>query len=278
MTAPEPILAAVPDQALEDLLEALFAHYHQDFRGYARASLKRRVAHSMPRYGCATMESLQARLLKQPDTFSDFLRFITVQVSQMFRNPSYFRALREVVLPVLATYPSLKIWVAGCSTGEEAYSLAILLREEALLERSIIYATDISTPSLERAQDGVYGIDRLAEFTVNYQQTAPRANLADYYLARYGSVTFDRSLKGHIVFSDHSLATDNVFSEVQLISCRNVLIYFDMPLQNRAVRLFKESLCRSGFLGLGARENLRFVSEGDAFREFVREDRIYQRC
>src|SRR6266542_708445 len=209
--------------------------------------------------------------------FPVLLDFLTVPVSEMFRDPPYFRALREKVVPLLRTYPSLKVWVAGCSTGEEVYSLAILLREEGLLARTLIYATDINPQTLEKAEAGVYEVERIAGFTDNPQPSGARSSLCDYYTAAYGRAVFDKSLREHIVFSDHSLATDSVFAEVQLVSCRNVLIYFNRALQDRALGLFRDALCRKGFLGVGARESLRFSSHADAFEELVREDRIFQK-
>lgn len=262
---------------LKLLVDAIYLKYHYDFRSYAVASLKRRVAAAMARFGCATVSQLQDRLLHDPAAFAQMLDFLTVQVSEMFRDPAYFRSLRETVVPLLRTYPSLKVWVAGCSAGEEVYSLAILLREEGLLERTLIYATDINPQALARAEAGVYDIDRLAGFTANHGRSGARTSLSDYYTAAYGLAVFDKSLRQHIVFSDHSLATDSVFAEVQLVSCRNVLIYFDRPLQERAIGLFREALCRKGFLGLGSKESLRFTSHADAFEEIVRSDRIYRK-
>jgi chemotaxis protein methyltransferase CheR len=205
------------------------------------------------------------------------LDYLTVQVSDMFRDPAYFRAIREQVVPLLRTYPSLKIWVAGCSGGEEAYSLAILLREEGLLSRSLIYATDINPRTLHSAAAGVFDAARVAGFTQNHHRSGARSSLSDYYTAAYGRAVFDKSLKDHIVFSDHSLATDSVFAEVQLVSCRNVLIYFNRVLQERALGLFRESLCRQGFLGIGTKESIRFSAQAADFIEFVRDERIYQR-
>ena len=271
-------VAGIDEIELEVLLEAIFRRYHQDFRGYARASLRRRVGQALIKFACATISRLQERLLHEPATFTEFLTFITVQVSDMFRDPAFFRVFRRMVVPNLATYPAIKLWVAGCSSGEEAYSFAILLREEGLLDRSLIYATDISTESLDRARAGVFPIDRMAQFTSNYQQAGGRQSFSDYYTAAYQAATMDRSLKERLVFSDHSLATDQVFTEVQVVSCRNVLIYFDRPLQDRAIGLFSGSLCRRGFLGLGARESLRFAAERSGFRELAPEERIYQRC
>jgi chemotaxis protein methyltransferase CheR len=259
------------------LIDAIYLKYHYDFRGYAAASLRRRLRAAMVRFGCETMSQLQDRLLHDADTFPVLLGFLTVPVSEMFRDPPYFRSLRERVAPVLRTYPSLKIWVAGCSTGEEAWSLAILLREEGLLTRSLIYATDINPETLEKAASGVYDVERVAGFSENHRRSGARTSLSDYYTAAYGRAVLDRSLGEHIVFSDHSLATDSVFAEVQLVSCRNVLIYFTRALQDRAVGLFRDALCRRGFLGIGAKESLRFSVHADAFTELVREDRIYQK-
>jgi chemotaxis protein methyltransferase CheR len=205
------------------------------------------------------------------------ISFLTVQVSALFRDPPYFRAIRESVLPHLRTYPSLKVWVAGCSAGEELYSLAILFREEGLEERTIFYGTDISPDALAKAEAGVYDLDRIPAFTQNHRASGGKSSLSDYYTAAYGAAVFDRSLRRRAVFSDHSLVTDAVFAEVQLVSCRNVLIYFDRDLQDRAIGLFKDSLVRKGFLGLGSKESLRFSRHADAFDDFVREERIYQK-
>jgi chemotaxis protein methyltransferase CheR len=259
------------------LIDAIYLKYHYDFREYATASLKRRLAAAAARFSCQTLSQLQDKVLHEPGIFPELLDFLTVQVSEMFRDPTYFRAMREQVIPLLRTYPSLKVWVAGCSTGEEVYSLAILLHEEGLLKRTLIYATDINPKALERAQAGVYGIDRIPTFTENHRKSGARTSLSDYYTAAYGGALLDKALRRHIVFSDHSLATDSVFAEVQLVSCRNVLIYFDRNLQNRAIGLFQEALCHKGFLGIGAKESLRVSSHAEAFREFAQTDRIYQK-
>jgi chemotaxis protein methyltransferase CheR len=251
--------------------------YHYDFRGYTAASLRRRMKAASNRFSCATLSQLQDRVLHEPEVFPTLLDYLTVQVSEMFRDPSYFRSLREQVVPLLRTYPSLKVWVAGCSAGEEAYSLAILLHEEGVLSRTIIYATDINPHTLSKAEAGIFDIDRMAGFTLNHRASGATSSLSDYYTAAYGRALFDKSLKDRIVFSDHSLATDSVFAEVQLISCRNVLIYFNRELQDRALGLFHESLCRQGFLGLGSKETLRFSSEADGFDPFVKHERIYQK-
>jgi len=258
------------------LLDAIYHRYHYDFRAYAMPSLKRRLRSAMQRFRCDSLAQLQDRALQEPALFPGLLDYLTVHVSEMFRDPSYFRALRESVLPVLRTYPSLKVWVAGCSAGEEAYSMAILLHEEGLLERSLIYATDINPRALQRAEAGVFDVASIAGFTDNHRRSGAPVSLSDYYTAAYDSAVFNQSLKRHIVFSDHSLATDSVFAEVQLVSCRNVLIYFDRGLQERAVGLFRDALCHGGFLGIGSKESLRFSRHADAFATVSAEDRIYR--
>lgn len=259
------------------LLEAIYLRFHYDFRHYAPASMERRLSLAMRRFGCRSLSGLQERVLHEAGVFPELLSFLTIVVSDMFRDPGFYRALREKVVPFLQTYPSLKIWAAGCSTGEEVHSLAILLQEEGLLDRSLIYATDINPEALRKARAGIYELDRIAGFSEAYRAAGGRASLADYYTAAYGSAVFDKALRRNIVFSDHSLATDTVFAEVQLITCRNVLIYFDRALQNRAIGLFRDALCRKGFLGLGAKETLRFSDYAAAFSEFARAERIYQK-
>ncbi|AXB76026.1 protein-glutamate O-methyltransferase CheR [Novosphingobium sp. P6W] len=270
------------DEKIEDieirlLLEALYRRYHYDFRNYAQASIKRRLRQARDRQGVATYSALQDKLLHDPAAAAGVLRFLTVQVSDFFRDPTYFKAIREKVVPHLKTYPSLKVWIAGCSAGEELHSLAILFREEGLEDRTLFYATDINQDALEAASRGIYPLDRMKAFTENYRLSGGKASLSDYYSTGYGGAVFDKSLRERVVLSDHSLVTDAVFSEMQLISCRNVMIYFDRDLQDRAVGLFRDSLGRGGFLGLGSKETLRFSEHVDAFSEFVREEKIYQR-
>lgn len=267
----------VEDLEIGLLLEALFQRYHYDFRNYARASIKRRLVQARDQMGFPSLSAMQESLLHDPSVLDRLLGYLTVQVSEMFRDPSYFRTLREKVLPHLRTYPSLKVWVAGCSHGEEVYSLAILFREEGLEERTIFYATDINPAALQAAEAGVYPLDQLRRFTANHQKAGGKSSLSDYYTADYRRAIFDKTLRSRVVFSDHSLVTDAVFGEMHLISCRNVLIYFDRPLQDRAIGLFRDSLVRKGFLGLGSKESLRFSRHAGAFAEFVREDKIYQR-
>ncbi len=265
------------DLEIRLLLEAIHAKYHYDFRGYTQASLKRRLMQAKERFQCQTLSQLQDRVLHDETVLPGLLSYLTVQVSELFRDPPYFRALRERVIPHLRTYPSLKIWVAGCSTGEEVYSLAILFREEGLEDKTLIYGTDISPDALKSAESGRYDLNRIPLFSENHRLSGGKSSLSEYYTAGYGSVVFDKSLRKRTVFSDHSLVSDSVFAEVQLISCRNVLIYFQEEFQNRAIRLFKESLSRKGFLGLGSKESLRFSEYADGFDEFARSERIYQK-
>jgi len=259
------------------IVEAVYRKYHYDFRDYAEASLKRRLLNAMKRLGYSTLSELQGRVLRDAAIFPTLLADLTVQVSDMFRDPGYFLALRQQVVPMLRTYPSLKVWVAGCSQGEEAYSLAILLKEEGLFDRAQIYATDINPDALERARAGIYPIERIAGFTENHRRSGATSSLSDHYTAAYDRAVFDKSLRARIVFSDHSLATDSVFAEMHLISCRNVLIYFTRKLQDRAVALFRDSLCRKGYLGIGSKESLRFSTHADAFDVVSQAERIYQR-
>jgi chemotaxis protein methyltransferase CheR len=260
----------VDDDALFDieirlLLEAVFLRYQYDFRDYAVTSLRRRMHKALEDFGCESLAELQQRVLRDEALFNRMLQYFTVQVSEMFRDPPYFRALREQVVPVLRTYPSLKIWVAGCSSGEEVWSLAIVLAEEELLERSLIYATDINARALTRAETGIYPVQRMAGFSRNYLDAGGHGSLGDWYTAGYDNAVLHRRLRERVVFADHSLATDSVFSEVHLVSCRNVLIYFNKALQDRAVGLFREALVHRGFIGLGAGESLRYGQHADAF-------------
>ena len=270
-------LEKVEDIEVRLLLEALYSRYHYDFRNYAMASVKRRLRQAREQMGYDTLSALQESLLRDANLLPRLLGYLTVQVSEMFRDPSYFRAIREKVVPHLRTYPSLKVWIAGCSSGEELYSLAILFREEGLEQRTLFYATDINQQALAQAEAGVFGLDRIRLFTENHRQSGGKSSLSDYYSAAYGRASFDKTLRQNVLFSDHSLVTDAVFGEMHLISCRNVMIYFDRALQDRALGLFKDSLARKGFLGLGAKESLRFSVHAPAFAEFVRDEKIYQR-
>ena len=259
------------------LLEAIYLRYHYDFRGYSLDSMARRLGKAKEHFKCRSYSLLQDRVLHEPSVFPELMSYLTVQVSEMFRDPSYFRSLREYVVPYLKTYPSLKVWVAGCSTGEELFSLAILFREEGLESRTMFYGTDINSEALRKAERGMYSLARIPVFTQNHRLSGGRSSLSDYYTAAYGAAIFDKSLCDRAVFSDHSLVSDTVFAEVQLISCRNVLIYFDQELRDRALGLFKDALSRKGFLGLGSKESLVTSRYAGAFTQCVRRERIYEK-
>jgi chemotaxis protein methyltransferase CheR len=281
VAAPVTALPPAADaQALTDLeidlfLEGIYRRYRHDFRQYARPTLRRRLAQALDLLGYGSLSLLQHAVLRDTAMLAQVLRYLTVQVSNLFRDPEFYQAVRTQVVPVLRTYPSLKIWVAGCSTGEEVTSLAILLEEEGLLQRTLVYATDVSTEALRAAELGVYEIDRAQDFSRNYQLGGGKRSLSDYYTAAYDGIAFDRRLRANVVFSDHSLATDSVFAEVHLVTCRNVLIYFDAPLRDRAVGLFRESLVRRGFLALGSKERLRGCAHAPAFSELDRANRLF---
>ena len=265
------------DLEIELLVEAIYRKYSYDFRHYAKASLRRRILDALAKLDVSSVSLLQHGILRDKHLFTKLLTQLTVPVSDLFRDPGYFRALREHVVPMLATYPSTKIWVAGCSTGEEVYSLAILLEEAQLLDRTLIYATDINPEALRTAEAGVYAVDRVPAFTRNYQRASGARSLADYYTAAYGRMVFDRRLRARVTFSDHCLATDAVFAEVHLVSCRNVLIYFDEQLQERTIDLFHQSLAPRGFLGLGSHERLDTARNRGRFEDVAPAERVYRR-
>jgi len=265
------------DIELRLLIEAIYLKYSYDFRDYSGASVKRRVHHALLQLDCATISALQERVLHDPSAFMQLLQYLTIPVSEMFRDPGHFLAIRQEVVPLLKTYPSIKIWIAGCSTGEEVYSMAILLREEGLLERTIIYATDINPHSLEKAKQGIFTLDNVRTYADNYRASGGKRDFTEYYNSAYGYAIFDKTLRENVTFADHSLATDSVFSETQLISCRNVLIYFNKKLQDRAFGLFHESLCHRGFLVLGSKETLDFSAYGKRFEALVKQERIYRK-
>jgi chemotaxis protein methyltransferase CheR len=264
------------DEEIAALLETIYSRYQYDFRSYAMASLRRRLRVALDRLHLGSLAALHALIEVGPDEFASLLQFLTVQVSDMFRDPTFFRYFREQIVPVLHTYPSLKIWIAGCGMGEEVYSFAILLREEGLLDRTILYATDISPAALDSARAGVYPLERIALFTENHRKSGATHSLSEHYQAAYGAARFDPLLRRNIVFSDHSLATDSVFAEINVVSCRNVLIYFNRELQNRALALMTDSLCRRGFLGLGDKETIKFSAHADRYATLATDQRWYQ--
>jgi len=266
------------EREVDALLYAIYDRRHYDFRRYARASLRRRLSLALTELCCESLPDLQNKVLADDHAFGELVRILTVPVSEMFRDPSFFLAFREQVVPELHTYPSLKLWVAGCSSGEEVYSLAIVLAEEGLLDRSLIYATDINEESLGRARAGVYPIDRMQLFSDNYFKSGGKHSLSHYYTAAYRGVALARSLIGSVVFSDHSLATDSVFSEVQIVTCRNVMIYFDRSLQDHVLGLFCDALSRRGFLGLGSKETVVFSAHAGCFSALPAREGWFRRC
>jgi chemotaxis protein methyltransferase CheR len=263
---------------MELLLEAIYRHYGYDFRNYAPSSLRRRLRKRLDAEGLSTFSALQERVLHDPVAMAGLLRDMSVSVTGMFRDPTFFRSLREQVVPMLRTYPSVRIWHAGCATGEEVYAMAILLEEEGLYERSRLYATDMNAEALERARTGIYPIARMREYTTSYQQAGGTRSFSDYYTASYGAALFDARLRDNVLFAQHNLATDTSFSEFNVILCRNVLIYFDRELKERTLRLFGDSLSPFGFLCLGRRESLRFTNVEQEFDEVDPKERIYRRA
>lgn len=259
------------------LLEAIFEKYSYDFRGYSMPSVKRRLETALSYFNVNSLSRIQEKVIHDPAFFSELLQFMTIPTTEMFRDPDFFYKIKTQVFPVLETYPSLKIWIAGCSTGEEIYSYSILLHEAGLLGRSTIYATDINPVSLMKAELGILPLEKIRDFEENYKRSGGEKNLKDYITSNDQSAMFHRFLKENVVFADHSLATDSAFSEMHLISCRNVLIYFERELQNRAIGLFTESLARKGFLGLGSKETLRFSSFESEYEEFCGNEKIYRK-
>jgi len=262
---------------IELLVEAIFKKYGYDFRNYSRASLKRRIKNKLIFSGLENLSVMQHKILYDRKFFESVLLDLTINVTEMFRDPSFYRALREKVIPVLKTYPFIKIWHAGCATGEEVYSMAILLKEENLLSKAMLYATDLDDKVLKTAREGIYPLDRIKEYTQNYQKTNSSKTFSDYYTAKYEAAIMDSSLKKNIVFSQHNLVTDGIFGEMNLIICRNVLIYFDKHLQNRVLQLFNDSLTRKGILCLGSKETINFSMVKDLFTEYDGKEKIYKR-
>ncbi|OQY12575.1 MAG: chemotaxis protein CheR [Desulfobacteraceae bacterium 4572_19] len=259
------------------LIDAVKLKYGYDFSDYADASLTRRVKKSMDEASLTKVSELIPHILYDKDFFHAFFLNLSVNVTEMFRDPLFFLALREKVIPYLKTFPFVKIWSAGSSTGEEVYSLAILLKEEGLYEKSMIYATDFNDVVLDIAKKGIYSIDSIKKNTLNYQKSGGKTSFGNYYHADYDLAIFDKALKENIVFANHNLVTDEMFGEMNLILCRNVLIYFNMDLQDRVFTLFKNSLRPNGFLALGSRETIEFSTIASEFVPTVKERKIYQK-
>ena len=265
------------DLEIDLLLEGVFRRYGFDFRQYSRASLRRRLWRRAEFERVPTISALQERVLHDPSVMEALLLDLSINVTAMYRDPTFYRALRYRVVPLLRTYPFVRIWNAGCSTGEETWSLAILLHEEGLLERTRIYATDINEAVVQRARQGLFPLDKMQEYTENYLAAGGQRAFSEYYVAAYEHAQFDRGLADNVVFAQHNLVQDRSFNEFQLIVCRNVLIYFDKPLQNRVHGLFHESLVRFGVLALGHKESIAFSPHEDDYEVIDTDERIYRK-
>jgi chemotaxis protein methyltransferase CheR len=269
--------ANIEEMEIDLLLEALYRAYGYDFRSYARASIERRTRLFLSASECATVSELTGRVLRDKDLFARLVQHFSISVTEMFRDPFVYQAIRSQVVPMLRTWPHVKIWHAGCATGEEVYSLAIVLKEEGLYDRAAIFATDFNDATLEQARAGIYTINKVQEATRNYQKAGGTASFSQYYHARYDAVALDNALKARLTFANHNLVCDGVFGELHLVFCRNVLIYFNRELQNRALRLFTESLVHGGFLCLGTREDLRFTEVEDQYEAVNRKAKIFKK-
>jgi chemotaxis protein methyltransferase CheR len=262
---------------IELLLEGIFRHYGFDFRSYAYASLKRRLWKRIQAEGLETISGLQQKVLHDPPTMERLLMDLSVSVTSMFRDPNFYKAFRTQVVPLLRTYPFIRVWHAGCSTGEEVYSMAILLQEEGLLDRARIYATDINEAVLRTAKAGIFPLEKMQEYTQNYLRAGGTRSFSEYYTAAYEGALFSPSLTQNVVFAQHNLVTDRSFSEFNVILCRNVMIYFDRPLQNRVHQLFYESLPMYGILAVGSKESLRFSDVESCYEEINGREKIYRK-
>lgn len=262
---------------LQLLLEAIYLRYGYDFRHYSKAHLKRRVQYRLGISKLATVTELQQKVLWDREFFKEFLDDLSINVTEMFRDPDFFKSLRQNMIPKLRTYAYFKVWIAGCATGEEVYSFAILMHEEGLLDRCQIYATDFNQKVLKIAKEGVYQKADMEQYQRNYLLSGGQKSLADYYTSLYGSAMFHKDLSSRVVFADHNLVTDSVFADVNLILCRNVLIYFEKPLQEKVLGLFYESLVPSGILCLGTKESLKFSTYGPLFEELDAKQRIFKK-
>ncbi len=262
---------------IELLLEAIYRHYGFDFREYAYASMRRRLWKRIEAERLSSISELQARVLHDPDAMQALLLDLSVNVTSMFRDPAFYRVFREIVVPTLRTYPFIRVWCAGCSTGEEVYSTAIVLEEEGLLERSRIYATDINDMVLRRARAGIFPLNRMQEYTENYIKAGGKKSFSEYYTAKYDGALFSPALMRHAVFAQHNLVTDRSFSEFHVIFCRNVLIYFDRRLQEQVHSLFYESLVMFGTLGLGSKETLRLSKYEPCYERLDSREKLYRK-
>lgn len=258
-------------------LESILQKFGYDFRNYSRSHLLRRIHFRMQREGINNVNELREKMLISPDAFSLLLQDFSINVTEMFRDPQFFLTFRQKVVPILSTYPYIKVWNAGCATGEEVFSLAIVLKEENLLNRTQIYATDFNKNVLDVARKGIFPLEYIEGFENNYKEAGGKYDLSDYFTSKYGSVKFDSSLTKKIVFADHNLVIDQVFAEVHLIFCRNVLIYFNTSLQERVIELFYNSLVNGGVLCLGTKETIRHSEKELNFSTIDSQNRIFKK-
>lgn len=259
------------------LLEGVFLKYGYDFRQYSAAHIKRRIMNRMTISGIEHISQLQAHVLNDEVFAFMFLNDLSITVTEMFRDPKFYRSLRENIIPILKTYPYIKIWHAGCSTGEEAYSMAIILQEEGIYDRTTIYATDFNQIVLNKAKEGIFSNRMIKEYTINYQLSGGKESFSNYYTSDYDNVIINQSLKKNIVWANHNLVTDSVFAEVNVVLCRNVLIYFNRDLQNKVQALFYSSLLNGGILCLGSKEGLCFTNFDDKYCVLDIKQRIYKK-
>ena len=259
------------------LTEGIYRHYGFDFRDYSMASLKRRIWKRVYAEGLSTVSGLQEKVLHDSGCMERLLLDLSINTTAMFRDPTFYLAFRRKVVPVLRTYPFVRIWHAGCSTGEEVYSMAMLLYEEGIYDRCRIYATDINEAVLQRAREGIFPIHTMRENTSNYITAGGSGTFSEYYVAKYDYAIFRPSLRENVVFAQHNLVTDASFNQFNVIFCRNVLIYFNNALQDRVQKLFLESLENFGILGLGKKETIRYTSVADNYEVIDEDERIYRR-
>jgi chemotaxis protein methyltransferase CheR len=261
----------VSDADVEELIHDLLVHYGYDFGGYSRASFKRRIERLFQMDGFTHFRQFHDRVQHDPDYFTRLVEEVTVNVTEMFRDPHFYKALRDGILPILGTKPFIRIWHAGCATGEEVYSMAVMLKETGLLHKSILYATDINGAVLESAKRGVFPLRLMKQYAENYRESGGNRDFSEYYTANYGFAKFSEELSQKMVFAQHSLVSDHSFNEFDLILCRNVLIYFEKELQDRAIRLFDDSLARLGYLALGTKETLKYTSVYPKYQQWQKE-------
>ena len=265
------------DLEISLLSEAIFRKYGYDFREYSQAHIRRRIINRMNVSGIENIAEMQSMVLNNEQFVSELLQDLSITVTEMFRDPVFYKSLREKVIPILKTYPFIKIWHAGCASGEEAYSMAILLQEEGLYDRTTIYATDFNQSALNRAKEGIFSNKLIKEYTANYQLSGGKESFSNYYTSHYDNVIMNQSLKKNIVWANHNLVTDSVFAEVNLLLCRNVLIYFDQNLQNKVQTLFYNSLINGGILALGSKESIRFTDYFTQYSELDPKQRIFKK-